>query len=621
MSSNDIVMRLRMMGAKAFESASKSASRSVRGIGEAATASNTATKKFSGVLDKAAGPLSTIGALSTNAAIGIGAAGTAAVGMGLKFNAGMEQSEVAFTNLLGSSEKAEKMLDRLYDISAKTPFEFPQLTKSTQRLLGFGMAAKDVIPTMTSIGDAVAGAGGGAQEIERVSTAFGQIQAKGKVSSEELLQLAESGVPAFKILGDQIGLTGEELSKKLKDGAIDAETGLSALVKGMNKRYGGMAAAQSKTFSGMLSTLKDTAAQVLGKVTMPLFEFLRDDLLPEVNKVADAIGKWANAGGIQQTISALRAGFGGKSASETAGYGGALGKVAAVGRVVGKAFEYLKTTSARFMDALKPMQPFLSNVLFPLLKGFAGGALGGVFGAINVLIPVIKVLATVLGWVGEKAKPLKPWFERLGLVLGFVFGPMALRAIGMLGKFGGIFRVVAAAAKAAYGPVKLVGLAFSKFGKIVAAVAPSIAKAVGAMWPQIRSAAGRLIEGFVGLGKDIVRGLINGIKSAPSAVIDAIGGLVPEKLRGAVGSVAGALHLPGRALGGPMAPHSAAIVGERGPEVITTDTRARVIPIPSPGLSGLSGSGFADTIVPVYLDGREITRVVSRRAADQRARR
>jgi tape measure domain-containing protein len=126
--------------------------------------------------------------------------------MGVKFDAGMEQSKVAFTNLLGNADSAQKMLDNLYGIAAKTPFDFPQLRDSTQRLLGFGMAAKNVVPTMTAIGDAVAAAGGGSEQIDKISTAMGQIQAKGKVSTEELLQMAESGVPAMKILADQMGI-------------------------------------------------------------------------------------------------------------------------------------------------------------------------------------------------------------------------------------------------------------------------------------------------------------------------------------------------------------------------------------------------------------------------------
>src|SRR5262245_36955397 len=320
MSTNNVIVRLQMLGAQASNAASNAAASSVRGIGRAADESGGTVGKFSASMDKLSGPLSAVGTATMALESGMAVAGTAAVGMGLKFNASMEQSQVAFTNLLGSSGEAKEMLDTLYNLAAKTPFEFPQLAQATQRLLGFGMAAKDVVPTMSAVGDAVAAAGGGAEQIDRVSTAMGQMQAKGKVSSEELLQLAESGVPALRILQDELGLTGQQLSKKLQAGAVDAKTGIDALVTGIEKRYGGMAQAPSKTFSGMMSTLKDNATQILGKVTLPLFNVLRDKVLPEVNKVTEAIGKWVDAGGIQHVMAAFSAGFSGKSASETAGF-------------------------------------------------------------------------------------------------------------------------------------------------------------------------------------------------------------------------------------------------------------------------------------------------------------
>jgi tape measure domain-containing protein len=312
MASNDVIVRLRMLGASAFTASAKGAASSVRGIGAAADSTSKSGGRLSGALDKAGGALGGVWTLAGRAGVALGAAGVAAAGVGLKFNAGMEQSKVAFTNLLGNSSEAQAMLDRLYKIAAKTPFEFPQLTQATQRLLGFGMAADKVVPTMTAVGDAVAAAGGGGEQIDKISTALGQIQAKGKVSTEELMQMAESGVPAMKILADQMGITGAQLATKLQGGAISADKGIAALVTGMNKRYGGMAAAQSKTFSGMLSTLKDTGAQILGSVTEPLFLALRDKVLPQINKVGSAVQKWAKGGGMKTAMTALTQGFKGQ---------------------------------------------------------------------------------------------------------------------------------------------------------------------------------------------------------------------------------------------------------------------------------------------------------------------
>lgn len=615
MASQDIIVRLRMLGASAFNSAAKGASSAVRDIGNATEETAKKSGKFGSALDRAGTALSGFWAMSGRAAAGVGAAGVAAAGMGVKFDAGMEQSKVAFTNLLGSGDEAQAMLDRLYKIAAKTPFEFPQLTRSTQQLLGFGMAAKDAIPTMTAVGDAVAASGGGAEQIARVTRAFGQMQAKGKISSEELNQMAESGVPALKILQEQLGLTGQQLSKKLRGGAVSADKGIAALVTGMNKRYGGMAEAQSKTFNGMLSTLKDNASQLLGKVFQPLFTFLRDKVLPAVNRITEGVQKWVEAGGIQHVVAALSAGFSGKTASETAGFGGALGVLVKIGRVVGTIFRAVSQYVAQFLDALKPAQPFLQNVLIPLLTGLAKGVLGSVIGAFKLIIPVVRIFATVLGWIGRQAEPLSPWIERIGIVIGFIASGPILKAIGLVGRLGGVFKVISFAAKIAAGPIRLFGAAFAKIGGIIGRVAPAVANAIAGMWPKIKAATSRILSGFLDFGKGIVKSIVNGIKSAPGALLDAIRSMIPG---GKAGSIIRKV-IPGLAGGGVIRAGGAALVGERGPELVTANTSVRVHPISAPPVAALGGYG--DIIVPVHLDGREVTRVVARRSADRRARR
>jgi tape measure domain-containing protein len=115
------------------------------------------------------------------------AAGTAMVGAGLKsiqMGAQFEQSQVAFTQMLGSAEKSDAFLKQLFDFAAKTPFEFTGLQDASRRLLAYGFEANEIIPIMTRVGDAVSALGGGTAEINRATLALGQMQAKGKVSGE-----------------------------------------------------------------------------------------------------------------------------------------------------------------------------------------------------------------------------------------------------------------------------------------------------------------------------------------------------------------------------------------------------------------------------------------------------
>lgn len=73
---------------------------------------------------------------------------------GVKAGADMEQVNIAFKTLYGSSDQARKTLEQLADFAAKTPFEFPELADSALKLQNIAGISKDqLIPTLTSLGD------------------------------------------------------------------------------------------------------------------------------------------------------------------------------------------------------------------------------------------------------------------------------------------------------------------------------------------------------------------------------------------------------------------------------------------------------------------------------------
>lgn len=239
------------------------------------TATNTVNKGL-GQLRSALGGALVGGAVAGGAALG-GLA--AAVGVtGVNFNDLKQQADIAFTTMLGSGEKAKAFLDDLQDFAAKTPFEFPDLLSASQRLLAMGFAADEVRPTLTAIGDAVAGLGGGSAEVDRVTTALGQMNAKGKASAEEIMQLTEAGIPAWQMLADAIGVDVATAMDQVSKGTVSADVAIAAIVDGMNTRFGGMMEKQSATWGGLTSTLMDTFTQVSGTITGPVFGKLTEGL-------------------------------------------------------------------------------------------------------------------------------------------------------------------------------------------------------------------------------------------------------------------------------------------------------------------------------------------------------
>jgi tape measure domain-containing protein len=234
-------------------------------------------------LDKTANKLMDAGGKMAGAGAILSAGITAPIVMLGKsvISAGMaaEQSQVAFSTLLGSGEKAKVFLGELQDFAAKTPFEFNDLEDASKRMLAFGFSAEQILPMLTAVGDATSGLGVGSEGVNRVVLALGQMQAKAKASSQEMMQLTETGIPAWKYLASAMGITTGEAMKMVEKGLVPAEQAINAITQGMEQDFGGMMAAQMNTAAGGASNLADAMDQ--------LKKGLGTAILPEVKNVIE----------------------------------------------------------------------------------------------------------------------------------------------------------------------------------------------------------------------------------------------------------------------------------------------------------------------------------------------
>ena len=223
------------------------------------------------------------------ATVALGAFGIASI----KLAGDMDASRKALTTLLGDAKAAEKMLTELATFAADTPFELPGLLTASKKLLAFGFASQDIIPMLAAIGDAAAMLGIGQEGISRLTNAIGQMQAKGKVSAEEMMQLAEAGVPAWKFLADAIGKDIPTAMKMAEQGAIDSTTGINALLMGMQSKFQGGMEAMSKTIPGLMSTIKDNVGMVMVEIGDSIAKNL--NLVEKLQGVADWLSQFAAA--------------------------------------------------------------------------------------------------------------------------------------------------------------------------------------------------------------------------------------------------------------------------------------------------------------------------------------
>jgi tape measure domain-containing protein len=179
--------------------------------------------------------------------------------------------------LTGSVEKATKIIAELTQLGAVTPFTSTELIDAAKRLQAFGVEGDKVVETTRRLAD-VSGATGA--ELQGLVTAYGQVQAKGRLQGEELLQFQERGIGLQDELRKMYGMTGQEFQKALSKGRIGAEAVEVAIVRLTEKggKYANGAIAQSGTLSGKFSTLTDgveAIAKKIGNVLKPaLLEIL-----------------------------------------------------------------------------------------------------------------------------------------------------------------------------------------------------------------------------------------------------------------------------------------------------------------------------------------------------------
>jgi phage-related protein len=272
--------------------------------------------------------------------------------------------------------------------------------------------------------------------------------------------------------------------------------------------------------------------------------------------------------------------------------------ISVIGKALGDGLKAAIGYVGQLIAALLPMKPIVVNVIWPLVKGIAQGLAG----ALRGVLPIIRGVATFLGWVGQKARPLSPVFQTIGRIIGTLFAGAILKVIGLAARVGGfVVRVLGAIGRLG-GPIRAVANLFSGTFNVVKNAVSSAASWVASKVSAIIGTASRLASGFVerlsglpGKVAGIFRGLgstiVDTIKGGVSAVFNAAKGLgkaVWDGIKSGVKSVAGAglkivskvpgMGWLGQASGGVMTRPGLSWVGERGPELVALPRGATTFP-------------------------------------------
>jgi phage tail tape-measure protein len=191
-----------------------------------------------------------LGALAVRGAAGIAALAALATGAFfggiISTTAKFEQFQIMLEGIEGSATKAKQSMDWVRKFAKTTPYELDQVMEAFVQLKAYGIDPID--GALAAAGDAAAG----------MSKPLMQaIEALADAQTGEFERLKEFGIRA-SVQGNKVAFTymknGKEIRKETKKTAAEMKDAITGI---WSERFGGMMDRQSKTFSGMMSNLKD----------------------------------------------------------------------------------------------------------------------------------------------------------------------------------------------------------------------------------------------------------------------------------------------------------------------------------------------------------------------------
>jgi len=174
------------------------------------------------------------------------------------------------------------------------------ITRLTAAVKGAGGGVADAELAFKNITAAITATGGGAEQVEGAVTALVQIFSKGKVSAEEINQIAERLPGTFNKIAEASGRTGPELTKALQSGEVGLNDLMKFLVQ-LGGEYGELAekiAGSSESAGARLTVAYNNMRIEIGKALQPIgaefqeafLEFITD-IGPGLVKTAKAVGE------------------------------------------------------------------------------------------------------------------------------------------------------------------------------------------------------------------------------------------------------------------------------------------------------------------------------------------
>lgn len=176
-----------------------------------------------------------------------------------------QQLEIAFSTMLKSKEKADKLMGELVDIAAKTPFDLQGVAQSAKQMIAYGSSAENVGDELVMLGNVAAGVG---SQLSEIAYLYGTLRTQGRAYAVDIRQFAGRGIPIYEELAKVLGVTKDKVSELVKEGKVGFKE-VEQAFKNMTSESGiyyNLMEEQSKSLTGQISNLGDAWDSMLNEI-------------------------------------------------------------------------------------------------------------------------------------------------------------------------------------------------------------------------------------------------------------------------------------------------------------------------------------------------------------------
>ena len=170
----------------------------------------------------------------------------------------------------------ETYLSNLVEMANNTPFLYGDLTAMSKTLATYGYSAqadqaktlsgeKDynyILDVLETIGDAGAALGQTTGDMEAVATAIGRMKSSNKATLEYLNVLNDRGIGAVGMLAEARGVDQGAMYDMISKGQVSGQAAAEIILQAMTESFSGSMLAQSRTFSGLTSTVEGLSQEL-----------------------------------------------------------------------------------------------------------------------------------------------------------------------------------------------------------------------------------------------------------------------------------------------------------------------------------------------------------------------